>query len=128
MDANVAYNGITRGANGIQIASKIEWTEDNIGISQDDFHAQVIEISQALSDAKDLKKKSDDKEKKISDNICSKGPNLSLPRIQNPSDILLWMKNYKQMSENIPNDLTKIAIIKSSLTNKDKKLLNILTL
>ena len=105
----------------IQIASKIEWTEDNIGISQDDFHAQVIEISQALSDAKDLKKKSDDKEKKMSDNICSKGPNLSLPRIQNPSDILLWWKNYRQMSEYIPNDLTKISLIKSSLSNKDRK-------
>merc|ERR1711895_250084 len=58
--------------------------------------------------------KSDDKEKKMSDNICSKGPNLSLPRIQNPSDILLWWKNYKQMSEYIPNDLTKISLIKNS--------------
>ena len=113
------YKSLKREA--IQIASKIEWTEDNIGISQDDFHAQVIEISQALSDAKDLKKKSDDKEKKMSDNICSKGPNLSLPRIQNPSDILLWWKNYKQMSEYIPNDLTKISLIKSSLSHKDKK-------
>ena len=113
------YKSLKREA--IQIASKIEWTEDNIGISQDNLDQQVIEISQALSDAKDLKKKSDDKEKKISDNICSKCPNLSLPRIQNPSDILLWMKNYKQMSEYIPNDLTKISIIKSSLTNKDKK-------
>ena len=113
------YKSLKREA--IQIASKIEWTEDNIGISQDDLDEQVIEISQALSDAKDLKKKSDDKEKKISDNICSKGPDLRLPKIQNPSDILLWMKNYKQMSEYIPNDLTKISIIKSSLTTKDKK-------
>ena len=113
------YKSLKREA--IQIASKIEWTEDNIGISQDNLDEQVIEISQALSDAKDLKKKSDDKEKKISDNICSKGPDLRLPKIQNPSDILLWMKNYKQMSEYIPNDLTKISIIKSSLTNKDKK-------
>ena len=113
------YKSLKREA--IQIASKIEWTEDNIGVSQDDLDEQVIEISQALSDAKDLKKKSDDKEKKISDNICSKGPDLRLPKIQNPSDILLWMKNYKQMSEYIPNDLTKISIIKSSLTTKDKK-------
>ena len=113
------YKSLKREA--IQIASKIEWTEDNIGISQDDLDEQVIEISQALSDAKDLKKKSDDKEKKISDNICSKGPDLRLPKIQNPSDILLWMKNYKQMSEYIPNDLTKISIIKFSLTTKDKK-------
>ena len=113
------YKSLKREA--IQIASKIEWTEDNIGISQDNLDEQVIEISQALSDAKDLKKKSDDKEKKISDNICSKGPDLRLPKIQNPSDILLWMKNYKQMSEYIPNDLTKISIIKSSLTTKDKK-------
>merc|ERR1712002_905570 len=78
-----SYKSLKREA--IQMASKIEWTEDNIGVSQNDLEEQVIEISQALSEAKDLKKKSDDKDKKISDSICSQGPNLKLPKLNRPS-------------------------------------------
>ena len=81
-----SYKSLKREA--IQMASQIEWIKENIGVSQNDLEEQVIEISQALSEAKDLKKKSNDKEKKISDSICSKGPDLKLPKIQIPSDIL----------------------------------------
>ena len=114
-----SYKSLKREA--IQMGTKIEWNEENIGISQNNLEEQIIEISQALSEARDLKKKTDDKDKKISDSICSKGPDLKLPTLKGPSDILLWVKNYKQMSDFIPSELTKIAIIKSSLTSKDKK-------
>ena len=105
----------------IGLATKIDWTEETLGLSQNNLENEIIEISQALSEAKDLKKKNEDKDKKISDSICSQGPNLKLPKINSPCDILTWLKSYKQMSEFIPSDLTKIAIIKASLVGKDKK-------
>ena len=105
----------------IQMGTKIEWNEENLGISQNNLEEQIIEISQALSEARDLKRKTDEKDKKISDSICSKGPDLKLPKINTPCDILLWVKSYKQMSSFIPSELTKIAIIKASLIGKDRK-------
>ena len=105
----------------IQMGTKIEWNEENLGISQNNLEEQIIEISQALSEARDLKRKNEEKDKKISDSICSKGPDLKLPKINSPCDILLWVKSFKQMSAFIPSELTKIAIIKASLIGKDKK-------
>ena len=105
----------------IQMGTKIEWNEENLGISQNNLEEQIIEISQALSEARDLKRKNENNDKKISDSICSKGPDLKLPKINSPCDILLWVKSFKQMSAFIPSELTKIAIIKTSLIGKDKK-------
>merc|ERR1711888_219068 len=95
-----SYKSLKREA--IQMGSKIEWNEENMGISQNNLEEQIIEISQALSEARDLKRKTEDKE--ISDSICSKGADLKLPKINSPCDILLWVKNYKQMSSFIPSD------------------------
>ena len=86
-----------------------------------------MEISQALSEAKDLKKQVEEKNKKISDSISSQGPALTLPKINNPCDILVWLKSYKQMNQFIHSDLTKIAIIKNSLVGKDRKSVEHLT-
>ena len=79
----------------IQMGTKIEWNEENLGISQNNLEEQIIEISQALSEARDLKRKNEEKDKKISDSICSKGPDLKLPKINSPCDILLWVKSFK---------------------------------
>merc|ERR1711867_397060 len=70
----------------IQMGTKIEWNEDNLSISQNELEEQIIEISQAFSEAKDLKRKTDEKDKKISDSICSKGPDLKLPKINKPTN------------------------------------------
>merc|ERR1712215_167088 len=38
-----------------------------------------------------------------------------------PTDILSWMKVYKQVSKFVHSDITKLALIKNSLSGKDKK-------
>ena len=78
----------------IQMATKIEWNEENLGMSQNSLEEEIVEISQALSEAKDLKRRNEDKDKKISDSMCSQGPNLKLPKINSPCDILLWVKSF----------------------------------
>ena len=111
----------------IQMSTKIDWNEETLGLSQNSLEEEIVEISQALSEARDLKRKNEDKDKKISDSICSSGPNLKLPKINSPCDILVWVKSFKQMTEFIPSELTKIAIIKASLVGKDKKSVEHLT-
>ena len=46
------------------MGTKIEWNEENLGISQNNLKEQIIEISQALSEARDLKRKNEEKDKK----------------------------------------------------------------
>ena len=111
----------------ISLSTKIDWTANTLGISQSDLESVLVEISQTLQEARKLEKQAENKNQKISDQISSQGPALTLPKITNPCDILVWMKSYKQMSQYIHSDLTKLAIIKNSLTGKDKKSVEHLT-
>ena len=61
------------------------------------------------------------KTKKISDQISSRGPAISLPKITNPVDILQWIKMYKKITIIVDSDISKLALIKQSLVGSDKK-------
>ena len=62
----------------------------------------------------------DAKNKKIADQICAKGPNITLPRLSSPIDILQWVRIYRKISVRVDNDLSKMALIKQSLVGHDK--------
>ena len=105
----------------ISLSTKVEWTVTSFGISQLDLESTIVELSQTLQEARKLERQNENKDKKISDQISSQGPALSLPKIHSPTDIINWMKFYKQVSKFVHSDITKLALIKSSLTGKDRK-------
>ena len=105
----------------ISLSTKVEWTITSFGISQLDLESIIVEISQTLQEARKLERQNENKDKKISDQISSQGPALSLPKINSPTDIINWMKVYKQVSKFVHSDITKLALIKTSLTGKDRK-------
>ena len=59
--------------------------------------------------------------KKIPDQISSRGPAISLPKITSPIDILNWVKMYKKITVIVDSDISKLALIKQSLIGSDKK-------
>ena len=85
------------------------------------MESTIVELSQNLQEARKVERQNENKDKKISDQISSQGPALSLPKIHSPTDIINWMKFYKQVSKFVHSDITKLALIKSSLTGKDRK-------
>ena len=78
----------------ISLATKVEWTVSSFGISQLDLESTIVELSQNLQEARKVERQNENKDKKISDQISSQGPPLSLPKIHSPTDIINWMKFY----------------------------------
>ena len=76
----------------ISLATKVEWTVSSFGISQLDLEQTIVELSQNLQEARRVELQNENKDKKISDQISSQGPPLSLPKIHSPTDIINWMK------------------------------------
>ena len=105
----------------ISLSTKIDWTASSLGISQLDLEKIIIEVSQTLQEAKRTDRQRESKDKKLSDQISSTGPPLSLPKIHSPCDIIKWMKIYKQVIQFVHSDLTKLSLIKNSLNSKDRK-------
>ena len=105
----------------ISLSTRVEWTPSSLGISQLDLEQTIVEISQTLQEARRADRQKESKDKKISDQISSQGPPLALPKIHSPTDIINWMKFYKQVTKFVHSDITKLALIKNSLTGKDKK-------
>ena len=105
----------------ISLSTRVEWTPSSLGISQLDLEQIIVEISQTLQEARRADRQKESKDKKICDQISSQGSPLALPKIHSPTDILSWMKVYKQVSKFVHSDLTKLALIKNSLSGKDKK-------
>ena len=81
----------------ISLSTRVEWTPSSLGISQLDLEQIIVEISQTLQEARRADRQKESKDKKICDQISSQGPPLSLPKIHSPTDILNWMKFYKQV-------------------------------
>merc|ERR1712082_214361 len=80
----------------VSLATRVDWTESSFGVSQLDLDQTIIDLSQNLQEARRLERQNESKTKKISDQISSRGPPLSLPKIISPTDILPWMKMHKQ--------------------------------
>ena len=105
----------------ISLATRVEWTESSFGISQLELEQTIVELSQNLQEARRVDRQNESKNKKICDQISSQGPPLALPKIHSPTDILNWMKMYKQVTKFVHSDITKLALIKNSLSGKDKR-------
>ena len=105
----------------ITLSTKIDWTTASLGINQLDLEKVIIEVSQALQEAKRNDRQKESKDRKLSDQISSTGPPLSLPKIHSPCDIIKWMTIYKKVIQFVHSDLTKLALIKNSLNSKDRK-------
>merc|ERR1711888_371760 len=83
----------------LSLSTKVEWTPSSLGISQLDLEQIIVEISQTLQETKRSDRQKESKDKKICDQISSQGPPLALPKIHSPTDILVWMKVYKQVNK-----------------------------
>ena len=105
----------------MKLATKVEWTENSFGISSADLDDIIIELSEKLIEGRRSERQNEAKTKKILDQISSRGPALSLPKITSPTDILPWVKMYKKITVIVDNDISKLALIKQSLTGSDKK-------
>ena len=105
----------------VSLATRVDWTESSFGVSQLDLDQTIIDLSQNLQEARRSERQNESKTKKISDQISSRGPALSLPKILTPTDILPWVKMYKQIKIHVTSDICKLALIKQSLTGKDKR-------
>ena len=105
----------------VKLATKVEWTESSFGISSADLDDIIIELNEKLIEGRRSERQNEAKTKKISDQISSRGPALSLPKITSPTDILQWVKMYKKITVLVDSDISKLALIKQSLTGSDKK-------
>ena len=105
----------------ISLSTKVDWTVSSLGVSQLDLEKIIVEVSQTLQEAKRTDRQRESKDRKLCDQISSTGPPLSLPKIHSPTDILKWMKIYKQVIQFVHSDLTKLSLIKNSLNSKDRK-------
>ena len=103
-----------------KLATKMEWTVHSFGITSAELDDILIEINLKISEARKAEKLDEAKNKKIADQICAKGPNITLPRLSSPIDILQWVRIYRKISVRVDNDLSKMALIKQSLVGHDK--------
>ena len=91
------------------------------GISPMDLDDIIIELSEKLNEDRRSERQNEAKTKKIADQISSRGPAISLPKITSPIDILQWIKMYKKITNIVDSDISKLALIKQSLIGSDKK-------
>ena len=105
----------------VKLATKVDWTESSFGVSQSDLDETIIDLNENLVEARRSERQNESKTKKISDQISSRGPALSLPKITSPTDILPWVKMYKKITVLVDSDISKLALIKQSLTGRDKR-------
>ena len=105
----------------MKLATKVEWTESSFEISSSDLDEIIIDLNEKLVEARRSERQNESKTKKISDQISSRGPALSLPKITSPTDILPWVKMYKKITVIVDSDISKLALIKQSLTGRDKR-------
>ena len=80
-------------AEAMKISTKVEWTPRTLGISPSDLDQIVIEISEMILDTKKNERLEEAKKKKLSDQINAKGPQIVLPKLSSPVDILQWVRN-----------------------------------
>ena len=70
----------------------------------------VIDISELILDTKKNERLEEAKKKKLSDQINAKGPQIVLPKLSSPVDILQWVRNYRRITKIVDSDLSKVAL------------------
>ena len=105
----------------LKLATKIEWTADSFDISPMDLDDIIIEISEKLNEDRRSERQNEAKTKKIADQISSRGPQISLPKLTSPVDILQWIRMYQKITNIVDSEISKLALIKESLVGSDRK-------
>ena len=81
-----------------KLATKLEWTPESFGVSSVELDELIIEINLKIAESKKSERLNEAKNKKLSDQISSKGPQINLPRLTSPVDILQLVRMYGKIS------------------------------
>ena len=95
-----------------KLATKLKWTPESFGISSVELDELIIEISLKIAESKKSERLNEAKNKKLSDQISAKGPQINLPKLTSPVDILQWVCIFRKLTAIVDSDLSKLALVK----------------
>ena len=102
----------------LHLEDGIEYTAASTGFDPSDVAAGLEELEEYVLEQDNIKKQKELSQKLNSMEFSRHMPGVSIVKLQGPENYLSWLNWYNSMSKMVSNSITKVTLVKQSLTNK----------
>lgn len=102
----------------LHLEDGIEYTAESTGMDPSEVASNLEDLEEYVNEQDNLKKQKELSQKLNSMEFSRHMPGVSIVKLQGPENYLSWLNWYNNMSKMVSNSITKITLVKQSLTSK----------